>query len=242
MTTYTYEEVYQKSLEYFNGDELATNVFLSKYALKNKQGELIECTPVDLHKRIAKEVARIQKKKYKSPLSEDEIFNLLDKFKHIVFQGSPMFGIGNNYQTVSLSNCYVLESPQDSYSSILQADEQLVNISKRRGGVGIDLDNLRPTGSPVNNASRSSTGMATWMERYSNSIREVGQGARRGALMLTLSVHHPDIEIFINIKNDSTKVTGANISVKLTKEFPKAVEDDTDYEVRWPVNAKKPKI
>jgi ribonucleoside-diphosphate reductase alpha chain len=242
MKIYTYDEAYQESLKYFDGDELAANVFISKYAMRNKNNEIIESSPLHLHKRIAKEVSRIEKNKFKNPLTEDEIFGLIDKFKYIVFQGSPMFGIGNQFQTVSLSNCYVLESPLDSYSSILQIDEQLVNISKRRGGVGIDIDNLRPANSPVNNAARTSSGIETWMERYSNSIREVGQGGRRGALMLTCSVHHPDIETFITIKNDSSKVTGANISIKLTKEFIEAVENDSDYELRWPINSKNPKI
>lgn len=234
MKTYSYDEALNASLNYFNGDDLAAKVFLDKYALKNISGELLELTPDDMHNRLANEFARIEAKKFKEPLSKDIIYSLFKNFKYIVPQGSPMFGIGNNHQIISLSNCYVLDPPLDSYSSILKVDEQLVNISKRRGGVGIDLSNLRPAGTITNNAARSSTGIASWMERYSNSIREVGQGGRRGALMLTLSIHHPDIIAFCTIKNDSTKVTGANISVRLSKEFLDALKKDKEYELRWP--------
>lgn len=246
MSIFTYAECLAKSIDYFQGDELAAKVFIDKYALRNNNDELLEDTPEKMHWRIAKEFARIEKKKFKNPFSEQEIFDLLNKFKYIVPQGSPMFGIGNNYQTISLSNCYVLDVPLDSYSSILQTDEQLVNISKRRGGVGIDLSNLRPQGTPTKNAGKSATGISTWMERYSNSIREVGQHGRRGALMLTLSIHHPEVELFATIKNDDTKVTGANISLRLTKEFLNAVKNDKEYELRWPIDArekdKEPKI
>lgn len=237
--TYTYEQALQDSIEYFNNDELAAKVFLDKYALRDGKGNILENTPTMMHHRLAREFARIEKSKFKTPLSEEEIFGYFDKFKYIIPQGSPMAGIGNNYQITSISNCYLLDVPADSYSSILQVDEQLVNISKRRGGVGIDLSNLRPTGTPTRNAARSSTGITTWMERYSNSIREVGQGGRRGALMLTLDCHHPDIIDFCTIKNDKTKVTGANISVRLTKEFLDAVKNDTDYELRFPVDYKQ---
>lgn len=239
---YSYEEALQASIDYFDGAELPAKVFLDKYALKNNEGELLEKTPYDMHKRIAKEFARIEESKYKGtdvePLSEDLIFNKLNGFKYIVPQGSPMFGIGNDFQTISLSNCYLLDVPLDSYSSILQVDEQLVSISKRRGGVGIDLSNLRPKGAITHNAAKTSTGITTWMERYSNSIREVGQSGRRGALMCTLSVHHPDILDFCTIKNDNSKVTGANISVRLTKEFLDAVKSDSNYELRFPVDSK----
>lgn len=237
--TVTFEEAFNSSIEYFDGDELAAKVFVDKYALRDNEGQLHEKNPSDMFRRVAREFARIEKKKFKKSLSEDQIFNLMDKFKYIIPQGSPLFGIGNSYQFVTLSNCYLLDVPEDSYSSILLVDHQLVNISKRRGGVGIDLSNLRPVGAMTRNAARSSTGVPSWMERYSNSIREVGQAGRRGALMLTLSIHHPDIMKFATIKNDPTKVTGANISVRLTKEFLNAVENDTDYELRFPVDYKE---
>lgn len=239
---FEYQQALSDSIEYFNGDELAAKVFLDKYALRDNQNNILENTPKMMHQRIAKEFARIESKKFKTPLSENEIFDLLDNFKYVVPQGSPMYGIGNDYQIISLSNCYVLETPVDSYSSILKVDEQLVNISKRRGGVGINLSNLRPSGTPTKNAARTSTGISTWMERYSNSIREVGQAGRRGALMLVLDVRHPDIETFITIKNDNTKVTGANISVLVNKDFMKAVDKDEEYTLQWPIDSKKPTI
>lgn len=238
-TIYTYEQAFNDSLEYFNGDELAANVFVSKYALKDVDGNIYENTPDKMHKRLAKEFARIEKK-YDNPLSEEEIYNLLKDFKYIIPQGSPMSGIGNDLQTISISNCFVINEPsEDSYGSIMKADEQLAQLSKRRGGVGVNLNNLRPTGSVTNNAARSSTGIATWMERYSNTINEVGQSGRRGALMECISVHHPDIEIFSTIKNDDKKVTGANISVQLSDEFLNAVKNDEDYELRFPVDYKE---
>lgn len=239
---YSYEEVLGASVDYFQGDDLAAKVWVDKYCLRDNQDRFVEKTPADMHRRIAKEFARIEEKKFKDPLSEDFIYSLLDQFKYIIPQGSPMYGIGNPYKYISLSNCYLLDLPLDSYSSILQVDEQLVNISKRRGGVGIDLSNLRPSGSATRNSARSSTGISTWMERYSNSIREVGQNARRGALMLTLSIHHPDIETFISIKNDDTKVTGANISIRLSDEFLKAVENNENYELRFPVDSATPEV
>ncbi len=239
---YTYEEVLKSTTEYFNGDELASSVFCSKYALKNKDGKFLEKSPQDMHWRIANEFARIEKNKFKNPFSSQQFFDLLDRFKYIIPQGSPMFGIGNNFQIVSLSNCYVLETPLDSYSSILKTDEQLVNISKRRGGTGINLSNLRPEGTITNNAAQTSTGISTWMERYSNSIREVGQGGRRGALMLTLDIRHPDIEKFITIKQNNTKVTGANISVMLNHDFLSKVKADKEFELKWPIDSKNPKI
>lgn len=235
-TVFSYDEAFASSLQYFAGDELAAKVFLDKYALRTNDGQILEDNPEKMHRRIAKEFARIEAKKFKKPLTESEIFTLLDRFRYIIPQGSPMFGIGNPYQTVSLSNCFLLDVPLDSYSSILQVDEQLVNISKRRGGVGIDLSNLRPAGSITHNAARASTGIVTWMRRYSNSIREVGQDGRRGALMLTLSVHHPEILTFSTIKNDEKEVTGANISVRLTQEFLDAVKADGEYELRFPVD------
>lgn len=239
---FKYEEAITVCEKYFNGDSLASKVFLDKYALKNNDGDLLENSPEMMHRRIAKEFARIEKNKFKEPLTEREIFGLLDGFLEVLPQGSPMFGIGNDYQIISLSNCYLLDVPLDNYNSILDVDKQLVNICKRRGGVGIDLSNLRPTGSSVNNAAKSSSGMISWMERYSNSIREVAQSGRRGALMLTLSINHPDILAFCTVKNDPTKVTGANISVRLNQEFLDAVKNDTDYELRWPVDSKTPKV
>lgn len=237
--TYTHEQVISASTQYFGGDELAAKVFADKYSLRNTAGEFLEDTPEQMHWRLASEFARVEKDKFKQPLVKETIFALLDKFQYIVPQGSPMFGIGNNHQIVSLSNCFLLDVPLDSYSSILKVDEQLVSISKRRGGVGIDLSNLRPAGSITHNAARQSTGIVTWMERYSNSIREVGQDGRRGALMLTLSVHHPDIQAFCTIKNDPTKVTGANISVRLTRKFLEAVKADKEYELCFPVDYKE---
>jgi ribonucleoside-diphosphate reductase alpha chain len=234
---YTYDQVLSDSVEYFNGDELAAKVFADKYALKNKDGSLNEHTPEDMHRRISKNIARIQKRKYSYPLSEKKIYGLIDRFKYLVPQGSPMYGIGNpNY--VSIGNCFVLDPPEDTYNSILATDEQLVQISKRRGGVGIDLSKLRPAGSGTNNSSNTSTGVTAFMERYSNSIREVGQGGRRGALMESLSVHHPDVEAFATIKKDKTKVTGANISVRLTDEFLNAVQNNEEYVQRWPLTGK----
>lgn len=239
MKTYTYEQALNESTKYF-GNDLSARAFVDKYALRNENNELLELTPADMHKRIAKELARIEKNKFEKPLSEEEIFSFLDKFKSIIPQGSPMYGIGNEYQYVSTSNCFVVRSPFDSYGGICLTDEEIVQISKRRGGVGVDISTLRPTDSPTHNSSRSSTGTASWMERYSNTIREVGQSGRRGALMETISVHHPDILTFATIKNDSTKVTGANISVRLSNEFLQALEKDEEYELRWPVNSDIP--
>lgn len=238
----TYDEALKESVQYFDGDELAAKVFLDKYALHDNSGNLLEKTPTDMHRRIAKELARIEKSKFKSPMSEEEIFAYLDKFKKIVPQGSPMYGIGNPYQYVTLSNCYVLASPLDSYADIHRADEELSHISKRRGGVGLDLSNLRPAGSPTKNSSRNSSGIIPFIRRYSNSIREVGQDGRRGALMITLSVHHPQVLDFANIKRDLGEVTGANLSIKYTDEFLKAVANNTDYEQRFPVDSKTPII
>ena len=189
---YTYEEAMVASMEYNGNDDLAAKVFLDKYALRNEKGEFLENNPDGMHHRIAAEFARIEKKKFKNPYSEAFIYSLLEKFKYLCPQGSPMFGIGNHFQTISLSNCYVVEPPQDSIGGIMKTDQQLAQICKRRGGVGNDMDYLRPTGAPTRNSSRSSTGVPSFAERFSNTIREIGQSGRRGALMLTLSIHHPD--------------------------------------------------
>jgi ribonucleoside-diphosphate reductase alpha chain len=232
--SYSYQEAVEASTEYFNGDDLAARVFVDKYALRDGEDNLLEKTPEDMHRRIAKEFARVEQRKFKdSAYTEEEIFQALDRFRRIVPQGSPMYGIGNPYQVISLSNCYVLQSPQDSYAGICRADEELVQISKRRGGCGIDLETLRPEGSVTKNAARTSTGTISFAERFSNSIREVGQNGRRGALMLTQSIHHPDVNKFIACKRDLTKITGANISVRLTDEFLNAVEAGGTYEQRW---------
>jgi len=239
--TYTYDEAYNATKEYFNGDELAAKISVDKYNLRDDNSVIVEKTPDDIHRRMASEFARIEARKFHNPLTEEQIFNFFYKYACIIPQGSPIYGIGNKYQYVSLSNCYVIPSPEDSYGGILRADQELVQISKRRGGVGLDLSETRPTKSKTRNSSKTSSGMATWMERHSNSIREVGQDGRRGALMLTSSIHHPDIEVFIDIKNDPTKVTGANISIRLTDEFLQAVEDDGFYELRFPVEDKNAK-
>jgi ribonucleoside-diphosphate reductase alpha chain len=239
---YSYEEALKTSMEYFQGSELSAKVFVDKYALRDKENNLLESNPDQMHRRLAKEFARIEATKFKNPYTEDFIYNLFKNYSVIIPQGSPIMGIGNPYSYVTLSNCYVLTTPEDSYNSILMTDRELVNISKRRGGVGINLSKLRPAGSSTNNAARTSTGIESWMERYSNSIREVAQNGRRGALMLTLSVHHPDIETFITIKNDKTKVTGANISVMLTDEFLNAVKKNEEFELRFPVDSSTPTV
>lgn len=283
MKVYTYEEAYAASLSYFNNDSLAAKVFVDKYVLKDNKGNILEDTPEKMHKRIAREFARIESKKFKKPLTEEQIFNLLDKFKYVIPQGSPMFGIGNNYQIVSLSNCFVLEPPYDSYGGIMRCDEQLVQISKRRGGTGTNVSNLRPAGANTNNAAKSSTGLVSFCERFSNSIREVGQNGRRGALMLMVNIQHPESVIipdadddiwkkpakiritgnpekferdidtlscyynpealdFASMKLDRRKVTGANVSIALTDEFLKAVEDNIDFRQKFPIDSKNPKI
>jgi len=241
-TIYTYEEAFEKSKEYFRGDELAAKVFVDKYALRDYDNNILEDTPDKMHHRIATELYRIEKNKFKNPMPYDEIYSCLKDFKYIIPQGSGLSGIGNYYQYTSLSNCYVASSPLDSYSSICKTDEEIVSISKRRGGIGFDISNLRPAGTPTTNAAKTSTGIIPFCERYSNTIREVGQNSRRGALILTLSVHHPEILGFINMKQNSTKITGANISVRLTNEFLNAVKKDKDYELRWPVDSDNPTI
>ena len=239
---YPYDEAVKASTSYFSGDELAARVFVDKYALRNKQQELLELTPDDMHHRIATELARVEKKKFKKPLTEPQIYEYMKGFKRIIPQGSPMTGIGNYDQYVTLSNCYVIDPPEDSYGGIHHTDQQITQISKRRGGTGVDVSRLRPSGSATANSSRTSTGIISFMERFSNSIREVGQGGRRGALMITLDVHHPQVLDFATVKNDLTKVTGANISLRLSDEFLTAVSQDTDYEQRWPVEKGHAKI
>jgi ribonucleoside-diphosphate reductase alpha chain len=223
-----------EAVEYFNGDELAANVFLSKYALRDESGNLLEHTPDDMHRRLAREFARIEAK-YPNPLSEDQIYGYLKDFKYIIPQGSPMSGIGNDYQIQSISNCFVIEQPNDSYGGILFADQEQVQIMKRRGGVGMDISTIRPRGMNTSNAAKTTDGIGVFMERFSNSCREVAQGGRRGALMLTIDCRHPEIETFIDIKRDLKKVTGANISIKFTDEFMRAVESDSTFTLRWPV-------
>lgn len=239
---YSYEQALAATMEYFDGDKMCADVWCSKYALKDSEGNLYELTPRDMHRRIARELARIEGK-YENPMSEDEIFELLDEFRYVVPQGSPMAGIGNNRQTVSLSNCFVVDHDHgDSYGAIMKVDEETIQLMKRRGGVGNDLSSIRPAGAPVANAAITSTGVVPFMERYSNSTREVAQGGRRGARMLTISIKHPEAEAFIDAKLDTSKITGANISVKIDDEFMDAVVNDSEYEQQWPVDSKNPSI
>ena len=232
----------QEAIKYFNGDELAANVWLDKYALQDNEEKILEKSPEAMHHRLAKEFARIEKAKFKNPLSEEEIFSYFDHFKYIIPQGGAMFGIGNKYQQVSLSNCFFLDIPMDSYADIMRVDEQLVQISKRRGGVGVCLDELRPAGTATHNAAKSSTGIVSFAKRYSHSINEVGQEGRRGAAMIMLSIEHPQVEDFIAAKIDTKEITGANISVKISDEFMQAVMKDKEFELHWPINAKKTKV
>lgn len=240
--TYTFDEAFKASLDYFQGDELAAKVWVSKYALKDSQGDIYEKTPEDMHWRLAKEVARIEKK-YTNPLSEKELFDLFDRFRYIIPQGSPMTGIGNDYQVASLSNCFVIgmDGDADSYGAIIRIDEEQVQLMKRRGGVGHDLSHIRPKGSPVKNSALTSTGLVPFMERYSNSTREVAQDGRRGALMLSVSIKHPDSEDFINAKLEQGKVTGANISVKIDDKFMEAASEGKPYVQQFPIDSDKPK-
>ncbi len=241
--TYSFEEAYDASLKYFNGDELAAKVWINKYAMKDSFGNIYEKSPEEMHWRIANEIARIEKK-YPNPISAQDIFDLLDHFKYIVPAGSPMSGIGNNHQLASLSNCFVigLDGDADSYGAIMRVDEEQVQLMKRRGGVGHDLSHLRPKGSPVNNSALTSTGLVPFMERYSNSTREVAQDGRRGALMLSVSIKHPDSEAFIDAKMTEGKVTGANVSVKIDDEFMRAAIEDKPYAQQFPIDATNPKI
>ena len=241
--TFTYDEAFEASLKYFNGDELAARVWVNKYAMKDSFGNIYEQSPADMHWRIANEVARIEQK-YANPMSAQEVFDLIDKFKYIIPAGSPMTGIGNNYQIASLSNCFVigLEGDADSYGAIMRIDEEQVQLMKRRGGVGHDLSHIRPKGSPVNNSALTSTGLVPFMERYSNSTREVAQDGRRGALMLSVSIKHPDSESFIDAKMTEGKVTGANVSVKITDEFMRAAVEDKPFIQQFPIESSNPDV
>jgi ribonucleoside-diphosphate reductase alpha chain len=239
--TYSFDEAYKASLDYFGGDELAARVWVNKYALKDSAGKIYERTPDDMHRRLASEISRIEKK-YPNPLSFDELFSLMQGFKYIVPQGSPMTGIGNDFQIASLSNCFVIghEGKADSYGGIMKIDQEQVQLMKRRGGVGHDLSHIRPTGSPVLNSALSSTGVVPFMERYSNSTREVAQDGRRGALMLSISIKHPDAEHFIDAKMEQGKVTGANVSVKINDEFMRAVVEGKTYLQQYPIHSDSP--
>lgn len=241
--TYTYDEAYDATLRYFDGDELAARVWVTKYALKDSFGNLYEQTPDDMHHRIASEIARIEAK-YPNPMSHDEVFSYLKNFNYIIPQGSPMTGIGNDMQVSSLSNCFVigLDGCPDSYGGIIRIDEEQVQLMKRRGGVGHDLSHIRPKGTPVKNSALTSTGLVPFMERYSNSTREVAQDGRRGALMLTVSVKHPDSEAFVDAKMTEGKVTGANVSVRIDDEFMKAATEERPYIQQFPVDAENPDI
>ena len=243
MNTYTYQEALQESIKYFKGDELAASVWIGKYAMKDSLGNLYENSPEQMHRRLAKEFARIEAK-YPNPMSEDEIYDLLKDFKFIIPQGGPMTGIGNNYQIASLSNCFVIgnDGPSDSYGGILKIDEEQVQLMKRRGGVGHDLSHIRPAGSPVLNSALTSTGIVPFMERYSNSTREVAQDGRRGALMLSVSIKHPDSEAFIDAKMEQGKVTGANVSVKIDDEFMRAALSGEQYKQQYPIDSNEPKV
>ena len=238
---YSFDEAFEASLRYFGGDELAARVWVNKYAMKDSFGNIYEKSPEDMHWRIANEVARMEQK-YKNPISAQEIFDLLDHFRYIIPAGSPMTGIGNNYQIASLSNCFVigLDGDADSYGAILRIDEEQVQLMKRRGGVGHDLSHVRPKGSPVNNSALTSTGLVPFMERYSNSTREVAQDGRRGALMLSVSIKHPDAEAFVDAKMEEGKVTGANVSVKITDSFMEAAVNDRPFVQQFPIDAEQP--
>jgi len=240
MKVYSKEEVIQQSSDYFNGDKLAAEVFATKYSMRNRDLKLLEPTPEHMHRRLAREFARAEKK-FPNPMGEDEIFSYLDHFGQIIPQGSPIFGMGNPHQIVSLSNCFVIET-MDSYGGICQADERIVQISKRRGGIGLDISPLRPRGERTHNSALTTDGICIFMRRFSNSSREVGQNGRRGALLLSISVHHPEVLNFIHIKRDLKEVTGANISVRVTDEFMEAVKKNRSYEQRWPVDSEDPVV
>ncbi len=238
---YTYQQAYESCLEYFSGDELAANVAVTKYLLTDNDGNYLELNPDDMHRRIASELSRVESN-YPNPMNEEEIYSLLKDFRYVVPQGSPMSGIGNNSRIQSLSNCFVIPAPEDSYGGILKTDQELVQIAKRRGGVGFDLSTIRPKGMATANAARTTDGIEVFMDRFSNSCREVAQGGRRGALMLTISVHHPQIRDFIKIKRDLTRVTGANISIRVSDEFMTAVQNNNEVELRWPVDSESPSV
>ena len=243
LTKYTQEEILKSATEYFNGDELAANVWMNKYALKDSDGSIYEQSPDEMHRRLASEIARIEQK-YPDAMSEEEVYALLKDFKYIVPQGGPMSGIGNDFQNSSLSNCFVVgnEGSSDSYGGIMKIDQEQVQLMKRRGGVGHDLSHIRPAGSPVKNSALTSTGIVPFMERYSNSTREVAQDGRRGALMLSISIKHPDSEDFIDAKMEKGKVTGANVSVKIDDKFMKAVKDNSSYTQQYPIDSDNPKV
>jgi len=243
MSMYSQEQVKEATLEYFNGDELATNVFMTKYCLRDKKGSFVEKTPDDMHKRIAKEFARMEDKfitRKSNHLTESEIYSYLKDFKYIVPQGSPMMGIGNDYVNVSLSNCVVVDSPEDSVSSIVDAGKDLANLFKRRCGVGLDISSLRPEDAVVNNSARTTTGAWSFADFYSYVCRMIGQNGRRGALMISMDIRHPDIEKFVTMKHDLTKVTGANVSVKISDSFMEAVESGDTFELQFPVDTDTP--
>lgn len=237
-TTYSYEEAFQATLAYFDGDELAARVWVNKYAMKDSLGNIYEKSPADMHHRLAAEMARIERK-YPNPVSEEEIFSVLDHFRFIIPAGSPMTGIGNNHQVASLSNCFVIgiDGDADSYGAIMKEDEEQVQLMKRRGGVGHDLSRIRPKGSPVNNSALTSTGLVPFMERFSNSTREVAQDGRRGALMLSVSIKHPDAEAFIDAKMTEGKVTGANVSVRIDDDFMRCATEGRPYRQQYPIDA-----
>ncbi len=239
--TWTFEQALEASTRYFGGDSLAANVWISKYALKNSAGELFELTPDDMHRRLAGEIARIEHH-YPNPMSLEQVFQLLKDFRYIIPQGSPMAGMGNDFQIGSLSNCFVIgnDGPADSYGAIMKTDQEQVQLMKRRGGVGHDLSHIRPKGSPVKNSALTSTGIVPFMERFSNSTREVAQDGRRGALMLSISIKHPDAEHFIDAKLEQGKVTGANVSVKITDDFMEAVQADTEFIQQYPIHSPNP--
>jgi ribonucleoside-diphosphate reductase alpha chain len=241
--TFSQEEAFASSLAYFEGDDLAARVWINKYALKDSEGNIYELNPNDMHQRIAKELARIEQK-YPNPMLEAEIFDLIKNFKYIVPQGSPMAGIGNPYQIASLSNCFVIgnEGSSDSYGGIMKIDQEQVQLMKRRGGVGHDLSHIRPKGSAVKNSALTSTGLVPFMERYSNSTREVAQDGRRGALMLSVSINHPDAEDFIDAKMEQGKVTGANVSVRIDDDFMNAVVNNTRYTQKFPIHSSTPRV
>ena len=240
MKEYTTDEIMRSSVEYFHGDELAANVWMNKYALRD-DNHIYELNPDMMHRRMAREYARIEQK-YPNPMSEEQIYQLLKDFRYIVPQGSPMSGIGNNFQVVSLSNCFVIgnQGNSDSYGGIMKIDQEQVQLMKRRGGVGHDLSHIRPGGSPVKNSALTSTGIVPFMVRYSNTTREVAQGGRRGALMLSISIKHPDSEQFIDAKLEQGKITGANVSVKITDEFMQCVKDGKPFVQQYPIDSDKP--
>lgn len=241
--TYTYDEAFKASLEYFGGDELAARVWVNKYAMKDSFGHIFERSPRDMHHRIAAEIARIEKK-YNNPVSEEDVFTLLDHFRYLVPAGSPMTGIGNHHQIASLSNCFVIgiDGNADSYGSIMKLDEEQVQLMKRRGGVGHDLSGIRPKGSPVKNSALTSTGIVPFMERYSNSTREVAQDGRRGALMLSIAIRHPEAEAFIDAKMTEGKITGANVSVKVDDEFMRCATEGRPYHQQFPISSNSPLV